>query len=221
MGRLLVACVGILFLTVESSGEEYRVVEDFSIGAPIAGGVPPNWHASQRDVLMSSVKDDGQGRGNLVLSVDTQGGNTTIAKRFNYRVQQFPLLRWRWRVRALPVGGREDQRQTGDSGAGIYVIFKGKLRLNRMIKYVWSSSLPEGTLTESPHNGRGKIIVVRSGSQDMGTWKNESANILDDYRRAFGESDPPEVEAIAIMSDADNTQSRAQADYDDLVVSTQ
>lgn len=41
-------------------------------------------------------------------------------------------------------------------------------------------------------------------------------NIVDDYRRAFGE-DPPHVGAIAIMTDTDNTGETATAWYGDIV----
>ena len=118
----------------------------------------------------------------------------------------------------LPVGGREDIKRLADSGAGVYVIFSDHFRMNRMLKYVWSSTLPVGMETESPYNSRVKIVVKQSGSEESGRWIDEKVNVVEDFERLFG-SEAPEVEAIAIMSDADNTQSFAEADYDDFRIS--
>jgi len=40
-------------------------------------------------------------------------------------------------------------------------------------------------------------------------------NVLEDYRRAFGE-EPPRVRSVGIMSDSDNTGERTVAYYGDI-----
>jgi len=40
-------------------------------------------------------------------------------------------------------------------------------------------------------------------------------NVLEDYRRAFGE-EPPRIRAVAVMSDSDNTGARTVAWYGDI-----
>jgi hypothetical protein len=59
------------------------------------------------------------------------------------------------------------------------------------------------------------MIVVESGDAKAGTWVDERRNLLDDYRRAFGE-DPPKVSGVAIMTDTDNTGETATAWYGDI-----
>ena len=117
----------------------------------------------------------------------------------------------------LPEGGNETQRGKNDSGAAIYIIFKGNFRLNNILKYVWSSSLPIGTVTSSPYNKRAKVIVLKSGAGNVGKWFSETVNIQKDYQRLFG-GKMPSVEGIAILSDSDNTSSSAIADYDDIKI---
>jgi hypothetical protein len=56
------------------------------------------------------------------------------------------------------------------------------------------------------------MIAVESGPERTGKWVEEEVNVLEDYRRHFGE-DPPRVGAIAIMTDTDNTGERATAWY--------
>ena len=56
------------------------------------------------------------------------------------------------------------------------------------------------------------MIAVRSGSGEVGNWVGERRNIVEDYRRCFGQ-DPPSVGAVAVMTDTDNTGEEAMAWY--------
>jgi hypothetical protein len=156
--------------------------------------------------------------GKEFLRIKTEGGCTSIGKKHNFSVEHYPFLSWKWRIHQLPSGGDETKRNKNDSGAGIYVIFKGKFKFNDIIKYVWSSTLPPGTITNSPYNSRARIVVLRSGTEKKGQWITQKVNIKEDYRRLFGK-DPPEVEVIGLLTDADNTSSEAMADYDDIQIS--
>jgi hypothetical protein len=46
----------------------------------------------------------------------------------------------------------------------------------------------------------------------VGQWLDEKRNLLEDYRKRFGE-DPPKAGAVAIMTDTDNTGEQAVAWY--------
>jgi len=97
------------------------------------------------------------------------------------------------------------------------VIFPGYLRPDN-IKYVWSTSLPIGTTTKSPYNSKTKIVVLRNESSPLGTWVSEKINVYEDYKRLFGR-EPKTVKAVGLMSDSDNTESRAIADYKEISIS--
>jgi hypothetical protein len=62
------------------------------------------------------------------------------------------------------------------------------------------------------------MIAVESGPELAGQWVTVRRNVVDDYRKAFGE-DPPQVGAIAIMTDTDNTGESATAWYGDISAS--
>ena len=61
------------------------------------------------------------------------------------------------------------------------------------------------------------MIAVESGPERIGAWVSEERNIHRDYVSYFGE-DPPEVIAIAIMTDTDNTGEKAVAYYEDMTL---
>jgi len=46
----------------------------------------------------------------------------------------------------------------------------------------------------------------------VGQWLEEKRNLLEDYRKCFGE-DTPKAGAVAIMTDTDNTGEKAVAWY--------
>jgi hypothetical protein len=199
-----------------SAAEKDRIViENFSPNSGKEKKIPKDWKASRDDLSMFSF---GNENGNFFTTVSSSNDCTSMGMIHPYSSEQFPILSWKWRVRKLPDGATELERGKNDSGAGIYVIFKGVFKLNNIIKYVWSSTLPIGTQTTSPYNKNTKVIVLQSGVDKTNRWITESVNVYEDYTRLF-KSKPPKVEGFGILTDSDNTKSSAIADYDDLILS--
>lgn len=198
----------------EEEGDEI-VVADFSEDQ--RGAFPEGWKAVwARDSKGADVYTVAGETTRSYLKADAEGTDILIAKEFEYDLKAFPFLRWTWRAMVLPEGADERRKDRGDSGAAVYVVFPGRFRPDN-IKYVWSSSLSKGTVTESPYNSRTKIVVLRNDSSPLGKWMAEEVNVYEDYRRLFND-EPEMVQAIAIMSDANNTESRAVAHYGEIRV---
>jgi hypothetical protein len=204
----------VVFLSLQSSisaASDSCLIDTFSTLCSDRQVLPCGWYATRNDVTMISLVQES---GNHFVKIKTMGGCTAIGKKCSYNSQDYPLLSWKWRMHVLPLNAREDLKKYADSGAGVYVIFHAKMGLNRIIKYVWSSTLSVGTAIESPFNPRVKVVVLRNSNDKMDSWIEEEVNVLEDYRRFFN-SMPPMVDVVAIMSDSDNTQSMVEADYDD------
>jgi hypothetical protein len=173
--------------------------------------------------------------GNYFLQARANGNGSIIAKELNYTLKEFPLISWRWRARTLPSGGDERYKKSGDSVAGVYLIFpsafKPEALKNRWgitvpvpdtmkpecIKYVWSASLTPGTVTDSPYSRKTKIVVLQNGTSSLNQWMTEEVNAYEDYKRLF-KKEPGVVRAVGILTDADDTASEAMADYDDIFI---
>ncbi len=189
-------------------------VEDFSRFK--ASTFPEGWKSRGGDgSKIYSVKADQES----YLEARAINSAVSIAKKFEYDLKVYPFLSWQWRVLELPKGGDERYKKTGDSAAAIYVIFPGRFRPDN-IKYVWSASLPIGATTESPYNSKTKIVVLQNHCSPLGTWVSEKVNVYEDYKRLFGD-EPEHVQAIGLMSDSDNTDSMAEADYKGISISRQ
>ena len=61
--------------------------------------------------------------------------------------------------------------------------------------------------------GLTQVRVLRTGTPSKGRMDGERVNLLDDYRKYFNVSDTPKPAGIAVLTDADDTWSRAQGDY--------
>ena len=134
--------------------------------------------------------------------------------------ETYRWLSWHWRVERPVTGEALERKEGSDAAARVYVYFEtaGLPWQKRNIDYVWSASLPVGTILSSAFSTASKIIVVEGGSDSLGQWRMIERNLAEDYTRCFGDN-PPDVVAIGVMTDTDNTAGEAMAYYDDLQIS--
>jgi hypothetical protein len=88
----------------------------------------------------------------------------------------------------------------------------------RSINYIWSNRLPRDSALPNTYTGNAMMLALRSGDADSGQWVVERRNLVEDFRRLFGE-DPPDEAVVAVMTDTDQTQETAEAWYDDIRLS--
>ncbi len=171
----------------------------------------------KEDVYYRILQEDN----NHYLNAKTKGGAVNFGREakvtyrgreINVSLRLFQKLRWRWRVHVLPEGADETDEDKNDSAAVVRLIF-GTNMFAKRLKYIWSATLPEGTVIES---SRQYTIVLRGGTDDLGKWVWEEVNAYQDYRRLFG-GDPRPVDVLALLTDSDNTGTVVEADYDDII----
>jgi hypothetical protein len=69
--------------------------------------------------------------------------------------------------------------------------------------YIWGAKVPPESTTVSSLTSRVRMIAVSSDEEGAGRWQSYRRNLVEDYRRAFGE-EPGRVTAIELMN-TDNT----------------
>ena len=130
---------------------------------------------------------------------------------------QSKKLRWKWRAMALPIGANECKDGLGDSSASVYVAWKRWLKIYSL-KFVWSTTVPKGTLCLGTSNlFLEQATVVLESGPPLGTWISEEIDLATEFRQAFADGDPsapvPELLGLGVMSDGDQTHSLSAADY--------
>jgi hypothetical protein len=81
--------------------------------------------------------------------------------------------------------------------------------------YVWKNHDPVETVYASPHTERVRHIVVESGERRLDQWVSMRRNVLEDYRRVFGE-EPGDIVAVGIMTDYGDNAAPRRALYGDI-----
>lgn len=181
------------------------------------GKFPSGWGSRDENdsIKVYSVQAEGEKK---FLHADARRLSAQISYETKWDLGNFPILRWRWRAVTFPVGSNERVKGGADSVLGVYVVLSG-LPFVKAIKYVWSDTLPGSTVFDSPYSSGTKIIVLRSGQALAGTWVAEERNVLSDYERLFGRKEKhPAALGIAILTDSDNTNSRAIGDYAEIAI---
>jgi hypothetical protein len=95
-------------------------------------------------------------------------------------------------------------------------ILYGEYPPGAVLNYIWESRAPIGSTLPNAWVDRARMIVVESGEANLGRWIEERRNVLEDFRRVFGE-EPPAITGVAIMTDTDGTGESATAFYGDIL----
>ena len=128
-------------------------------------------------------------------------------------VERAPMLSWSWKAVRLPSRGDVRHGPTDDQAAQLYVVFPRwpAATLNSdVVGYVWDTTAPVGSVVTSAKAPNVKIIVVESGTAQVGSWVHYQRNVHDDYVTLF-KTRPPRVGMVAFMTDANDTSSAAEA----------
>ena len=206
-------CLLMLFAAAVSADSDIIQISNFSeVG--LAGWSEKSFKGKTEYLV---VEDAGQ----QVLQAKSQGAASGLVFETEYDPQDFPVLSWRWKVANTLVKGDSRTKAGDDYAARVYVVFPHWFfPKTKTLNYIWANRLPQESVQTNAFLNNAIMISVESGNEKVGEWVSVRRNIIDDYRRAFGE-DPPKIGAIAIMTDTDNTGESALAWYGDIVASRQ
>jgi hypothetical protein len=196
-----------------AAGAEVVVVEDWTQPLLGARGIPTGWRpyetiGGRPAYDFTVVESDGR----RALLLKSHDDHSTIARELHVDLRATPILEWSWKAVQLPAGGDIRRKETSDLTAHIYVIwprFPAMVR-SRLIGYVWDAAAPVQTVEKSRKTSSVHFFVLRSGPGELGRWLTERRNVLEDYRRVFGE-DPEDPRALALSIDTNDTHSEAEA----------
>ena len=231
MGGLFCALVAL-----GASAQQAPEIPRFSSMKP--GGVAPQeWKpfvlaSSKKNTEYMLVTEDGV----MVLKATAHGSASAMEFKTQFDPHQFPMLSWRWKVaQGIPDADNKDVNKE-DSPLRIMIGFDGdtsKLGLKdrfassiaqtasgqplpyATLMYIWGNKVALDSVTTSGRTSRIRMLAVNVDDQGIGKWHSFTRNLVEDYKRAFGE-EPGKVISIQLLTDADNTGGDAQAFYGDI-----
>jgi len=138
---------------------------------------------------------------------------STVSKDIKGKInlKETPVLEWSWKVTVLPKGADSCHKATDDQAGQVYVVwphFPEAVR-SQIIGYVWGTTQPVGTICKSEKTGTVTYIVLRSGTAELGKWVTEERNVVDDFKKIYGDV-PVDPAAVSIAVDSNDANSTAE-----------
>lgn len=194
------------------------MLENFS--ASKVGQFPVGWRTRDADQMplvqqkqIYVVAKEGKRK---VLHARYRDTAITIGKSVKgWNLDDYPVLQWQWKAVKLPTGGNEDRHGKNDCAASIYSFWDIGFPFQvDSVKYTWSSTLKVGTQLRK-RLGHDYVRVLESGTRALSQWRTMRVNLKEDHRRLFGKQQTRHPSGIALLTDADATNSEAEAYYAD------
>jgi len=210
--RRRVVTVVLLIVAATAWAADELVVETWKdkIGAT---GIPPGWQGQNWGSPKYDFKvEENEGRAALHMKSVNDGSTISREIKGMVRLKATPVLEWSWKAVALPKGGNSCKKATDDQAAQVYVTwprFPEAVR-SRIIGYVWDTTQPVGTICKSEKTGTVTYVVMRSGSADLDKWVTERRNVVEDFRKIYGEA-PDDPAGVSISIDSNDTNSTAES----------
>jgi len=213
-------------------------IAPFSSGKA-GGALPAEW----KHLPLASFKNNTEytlvtEEGAVVVQAVAHNAASFLATKVDFDPHSLPMLSWRWKVKqGIPAANTAEQGKE-DAPARIMVAFDGDMsklsakdRFNSRaaqsisgvglpyatLMYVWGGKVAVDSITTSSRSSRVRMLAVAADERGVGSWQSYTRNLVDDFKRAFGE-EPGKVLSIELMTDTDNTGADAQALYGDISV---
>ncbi|MFT3957410.1 MAG: DUF3047 domain-containing protein [Piscinibacter sp.] len=194
------------------------------------------WQAWQTFELPGKRHTDYQTRdegGRSVVHAQADRSASMFRRQVRIEPAQLSRVQFSWRVANLIADADLSDADVSDSPVRLVFAFDGdhaKLSArNRMLfdlaqvltgepppyatlMYVWDNRAGTESVILGPRTDRIRKIVLESGAAHLGQWLHYERDLRADFKRAFGE-DPGPLIGVALMTDADNTGSRASGQY--------
>ena len=214
--RSVIVVLAVLALVAVATAADEVLIEDWKAYKVGTTGLPGEWKAQNWGTPnyqnLKIVDDDGH----RALYMKSVSDSTTINREIKGKVhlKDTPILEWEWKSLVLPKGGNSCKKATDDQAGQVFVLwprFPEAVR-SRIIGYVCDTTQPAGTICKSEKTGMVAYVVVHSGPADLNKWITEQRNVVEDFRKIYGEA-PDDPAVLSLSIDSNDTNSTAEAMY--------
>jgi len=152
-----------------------------------------------------------------VLKAVSNQSASGLVRKIKVDLNKTPFMNWSWKVDSILNNVDETKKSGDDYPARVYVVISDGFFFwqTRALSYTWASKQPRGSSWPNAFTDKATMVAVESGEDLVGEWVEEKRNILDDIKLLLG-IDATRVDAVAIMTDTDNSKQSASAYYGDI-----
>jgi len=170
--------------------------------------------------------------GDAILKAESHASASGIAKEQVIDLKKTPYINWSWKIDHRLDGLNETTKDGDDYAARLYIVKDGGWRLwnTLALNYVWSSNqVAQSTWDNAFVSDNAKMIAIQGKAASTETWYTEKRNVYTDMIARFGDKGSDKknekayryIDAVAIMTDTDNSKLSATAYYKDIYFSAE
>ena len=156
------------------------------------------------------------------LKANSHNTASGLYREITVDLNKTPYLNWSWKIHKPLSNTKETTKAGDDYTTRVYVVISGGILFwkTQALNYVWSSNQPKGSSWPNAFTSNATMLAIQSGDSLAGQWVNEKRNVLQDIRQLLG-VDTTEINAVAIMTDTDNSHQSSEAYYGNIYFSSQ
>lgn len=201
--------------------------------AAAAAGPWAGWNdyvlPGKRATVYSTQRDGAR----FIVNAQAESSASMFRRQLRIDAAQLGRVQFSWRVAGLIAQADLAEADASDSPVRLVFAFDGdhgrlSLRARMLFElaqaltgepppyatlmYAWDNRAEPGTVIVGPRTDRVRKIVVETGPSRLGQWLQYERDLAADFRLAYGEEPGPLI-GMALMTDADNTSTRAAGQY--------
>jgi len=212
--RSVIIALAVLALATVATAADQVPIEDWKAYKVGSAGLPGDWKEQNWGAPnyqnVKVVEDEGR----RALYLKSHNDSTTLNREIKgkVRLKDTPILEWEWKSIVLPKGANSCKKALDDQAGQIFVVwprFPEQVR-SRIIGYVWDTTQPIGTVCRSEKTGMVTYVVVRSGPAELNKWLTEKRNVVEDFKKIYGEA-PDDPAALSLSIDSNDTGTTSEA----------
>jgi len=152
-----------------------------------------------------------------VLKASSNASASGLVRKIEIDLKKSPYMNWSWKVDGVLDNVEETTKAGDDYAARVYIVVSDGFFFwqTRALSYAWASNQAKGSSWPNAFTDNATMVAVQSGDEKVGEWVEEKRNILDDIKNLLG-IDASRIDAVAIMTDTDNSKQSATAYYGDI-----
>lgn len=235
MGAKYFMMIAAFVITVANPGVVWGEDIDLDLSS-LAEWEPLEFPKIPEHSTFEAVIEDGR----EVIRVESVASASAIVYSKTFNLKDTPVIKWSWKVLNILEKGNAEKKSGDDYPIRLYVMFPyepsrvpalqrigfeiakrrfGEYPPAEVLNYIWANREHDREPLESPYTDRTMLFFPNAGSEGLGEWQTHTANILEDYRRAF-DREPPDTFTLAVMGDSDNTGERTLAYIGEITLSS-
>lgn len=114
-----------------------------------------------------------------------------VFKYVSWDTRAFPVVSWKWRLKSFP----SDKRRS----IAFYVsIYRDSFGIPTIVKYLWSTQEPVGTVRSGGFFGATEIVIQSGSAPDPDAWVTARVDAAADFQRLYGQDPAPEGVGIGV-----------------------